>query len=200
MRREQGGYSYNVLGSMQFDVVEVDSLELGANRVPVRHGLMHVSNLGWANTGNAKSAVENPIHGIIGADILIHNQAIIDCSQNRISFGGQGASFPKRAVTMASRRGDEIAVVAMVNGVQGTFIVDTGYNVSLLSPEFAAAVGGRSRSRVINVTSLELGRNRLPVHPAQMIVTNGINVANRGYVEQGEAPYDGVLGTGFPAG
>jgi predicted aspartyl protease len=185
LRSEEGGYSYNVLGSMRFDVVDVNSLELGANRVPVGHGLIHVSNLGWANKGSANSI------------ILIHNLAIIDCAQSRISFGGQGASFPSRAAALSPRRGDEIAVIAFVNGVRGTFIVDTGYNVSLVTPEFAAALGGKSRSRVIAITSLEVGVNRQHVRLGEMIVTGGINVANQGYVEQGEPPYDGVLGMDF---
>jgi predicted aspartyl protease len=206
VRRDQGGYSYNVLGSMRFDVADVNSLELGANRVPMRHGLIHVSNLGWTNKGSANSIIENPIHGIIGADILIHNQAVIDCAQHRISFGypgAQGASSPKRTVTLVPRRGEEIAVVARVNGVDGTFIVDTGYNISLLSPGFAGALNARgrggvaSRSRVISITSLELGMSRLPVRPGQMIVSGGVDVANQGYIDQGEAPYDGVLGMDF---
>ena len=39
--------------------------------------------------------------------------------------------------------------------------------------------------------------NRLPARPVQMVVTEGIDVANQGYVDLGEVPYDGVIGMDF---
>jgi hypothetical protein len=206
MRRSEGGYTYNVLGAMRFDVADVNSLELGANRVPVSHGLIYISNLAWANRGSTNPAAGNGIHGIIGADTLIRNQAVIDCGHDRIYFGNSGAQdadSPRRVVSLVRRRGDEIAVVVRVNGAEGLFIVDTGFNVSLLAPEFAYGLragrpeGGGSRSRVVRVTSLELGMNRLPARLGQMVVSGGMNVANQGYMDQGEAPYDGVIGMDF---
>jgi len=203
MERNEGGYSYNVMGEMRFDIADVNSLELGLNRVPVRHRLIHVSNLDWTARGAGSGS---RINGIIGADILIANQAVIDCTQGRIWFGNPGShtSFPKRAAGLVSRQGDEIAIIARVNGVAGIFIVDTGYNVSILSPEFAQRMsvtgGGRSGSRVINITSLEIGVNRLPARLLRMTVSARLSIANQGYMEQGEAPYDGVLGMDFLAG
>ena len=198
LQRDEGGYSYNVLGSMRFDVVNVETMELGAARIPLYHGLIHVSNLAWANKASA-----GLIHGIIGADILIRNQAIIDCAQGRIILGNPGAqsaSAAKRAVNFIPRRGDEIAVIAVVNGVAGKFIVDTGYNVSLVSPAFAYRLNAGAPARVVRVASLALGASRLPARPGQMVVSTGIDVANQGYIEQGEAPYDGVLGMDFLLG
>ena len=95
-----------------------------------------------------------------------------------------------------SRRGDELAVVARINGAVGTFIVDTGYNVSLLSPEFAYRIN-TSKSHIVGITSLELGGSSIPVRHDQMIVTSRVSIANRGYMELGEAPYDGVIGMDF---
>ena len=197
--RSEGGYSYNVMGQMQFDVVSVESFELGRNRIPLRHELIHVSNLGWINNSRANAASETGVHGIIGADILIHNQAVIDCAQSQIRFGppgGRGAGSQKLTVNFISRRGDELAVVARINGVAGNFIVDTGYNVSLLSPEFAYRMNA-SKSRVIGITNIEFGNSNVPVRHDQMVVTSRVSIANQGYMELGEAPYDGVLGMDF---
>jgi len=208
LQRDQGGYSYNVLGSMRFDVADIDNLELGRNRVPLRHSLMHISNLGWANQGRTGDG--SAIHGIIGADILIHNGAVIDCSRSWIRFGssgarvGHGGASPKITVNFIYRRGDELAVVARINGTEGLFIVDTGYNVSMVSPEFlyrlnatGAGGAGGSGSRVIGIKSMELGANKIPVSHDQMLVTSRVSVANQGYMDLGEAPYDGVLGMDF---
>jgi hypothetical protein len=88
----------------------------------------------------------------------------------------------------------------------GTFIVDTGYNVSLLSPEFAYRMnamgrgGGTSKSHVISLATLEIGNNRIPVSHDQMVITSRVNMANQGYMELGEAPYDGVIGMDFLVG
>jgi len=202
--RNEGGYTYSVLGTIRFDVIDINSLELGRNRVPVGHGLIHVSNLGWVNKDHGVSGNTNAIHGIIGADILIHNQAVIDCAQNQIRFGWSAARYAvsqKLTVNFVSRRGNELAVIGRINGVEGTFIVDTGYNVSLLSPEFAYrlnAAGGGSRSHLINITGMELGSGRIiPVRHDQMVVTSRVSVVNQGYVDLGESPYDGVLGMDF---
>jgi len=200
--REEGGYSYNVMGSMRFDVVDVGRMELGRNRIPMAHTLIHVSNLGWVNNGRVDG---NSVNGIIGADILIHNQAVIDCGQGVIRFGspgGRGAAAPRLGVNFISRRGDELAVVARVNGVAGTFIVDTGYNVSMVSPEFAMrlSAGGQSRLRVIGVKSMEFGTGAVSAGRDQFIVSNRIGIANQGYIELGERPYDGVLGMDFLLG
>ncbi|MGB8352769.1 MAG: pepsin/retropepsin-like aspartic protease family protein [Chthoniobacteraceae bacterium] len=207
--RSEGGSSYNVMGQMQFDVVNVQSFELGRNRIPLRHELIHVSNLGWINKSGAHAGGGDAANGILGADILIGNQAVIDCAQSQIRLdhaGARGDGAAKLTVNFLSRRGDELAVVARINGMAGTFIVDTGYNVSLLSPEFAyrmnamARGGGVAKSHVISLATLEIGSNRIPVRHDQMIITSRVSIANQGYTELGEAPYDGVIGMDFLVG
>jgi predicted aspartyl protease len=192
------GYTYNVKGAMQFGVADVNRMELGANRVPVAHRLIHVSDLRWANRGAANSGA-NAIQGIIGADILIHNGAIIDGAGSRIYFGNgePRGLLSGRATNFLPRRGDEIAVVARVNGVPGTFIVDTGYNVSLIATGFAQQLGGGAKGRSVLAKTMEIGMNHLAVRPVDMVVSRGLDTTNQGYVELGEAPYDGLLGMDF---
>ena len=178
-----GQYSYTMGQRLRIATAELSAGSMNFGRGPIalyssgRSAPMFIE----------RSAASRQMSGLLGADVLLHYKAIINCRNRQIFFpvSGHGgsklgslvASMGFTRIPLREENGRELTVPCSLGGKTGRLLVDTGAFNSFLDGGFVAQLhlptqrtemsfgdfrGGHTQAGVTRVSDLQMDDYHLP--------------------------------------